>query len=84
MPVIAADPAASTIETVPTAHQPPSAPDVAQAAGSPLPQFLAAVEPKLPPILRNALRDGQVVRLAIVISVLVLVLLVLLLVAVFR
>ena len=84
MPVIAADPAASTIETVPTAQPPPSAPDVAQAAGSTLPQFLAAIEPKLPPIVRNALRDGQVVRLAIVISVLVLVLLVLLLVAVFR
>jgi hypothetical protein len=84
MPVIASDPAASTIETVPTAPQSSSAPEIAPAAGPVLPPFLAAVEPKLPPIVRHALRDGQVVRLAIVISVLVLVLLVLLLVALFR
>ena len=84
MPVIASDPAASTIETVPTTEPSSSAPEIDQAAAPVLPQFLAAVEPKLPPIIRHALRDGQVVRLAIVISVLVLVLLVLLLVALFR
>jgi serine/threonine-protein kinase len=92
LPQIAAptpDPAASTIETSPAPISPApvssaSMPTLPPPAKEPLPPYLAAIEQKLPPVIRSALQDGQIFRLAVVISVLILVLLLLLLVALFR
>lgn len=82
----ASDPAASTMETSPASVSAPpaSVPTVPPAAPPVLPSFLGTLEQKLPPMIRSALQDGQIFRLAVVISVLVLVLLLLLLVALFR
>jgi hypothetical protein len=80
----APDPAASTIETSPAPISPASVPTLPPPATSSVPPYLAAIEQKLPPVIRSALQDGQIVRLAVVIGVLVLVLVLLLLVAVFR
>ncbi len=117
--VVVPDPAASTMETVPT---PTSSPAVASpplktppgtslgTAASPssqepvtppvpvppspaestsviepvLPKQLSFLEPHLPPIIRSALRDDQVKRLALVISALLIVLLLLLFAVVLR
>ena len=49
-----------------------------------LPQKLAFLEPHLPPLIRSALRDDQVKRLALVISALLIVLLLLLFAVVLR
>jgi len=93
MPVIASDPAASTMETAPSPISAPSFPPAPSNPSVPshpppenviepavLPAQLAFLEPRLPPLVRNALRDAQVLRLALVVSALVLVLLLLLLV----
>ena len=95
MPVVAPDPAASTMETAPAPTSVPSFPPVPSAPSFPsipppedaaaaepavLPAQLAFLEPRLPPLVRSALRDAQVLRLALVVSGLVLVLLLLLVV----
>lgn len=82
----APDPAASTMETSPASPSlpPASVPTVPPPASPVLPTYLASLEDKLPPVIRSALQDGQIFRLAIVISVLVLVLFLLLVVALFR
>jgi serine/threonine-protein kinase len=95
MPVVAPDPAASTMETAPAPTSVPSFPpvpsvpsfpsipppeDAAAAEPAVLPAQLAFLEPRLPPLVRSALRDAQVLRLALVVSGLVLVLLLLLVV----
>lgn len=88
LPQIAAapDPAASTMETSPASPSlpPASVPTVPPPASPVLPTYLASLEHKLPPVIRSALQDGQIFRLAIVISVLLLVLVLLLVVALFR
>ena len=77
----AAGPAASATPPQPL---PPSEAEATGTATPVLPSALAFAEPHLPQVLRSALQDAQVRRLALVIGILVAVLFVLLLVALLR
>ncbi|HNN53785.1 MAG TPA: protein kinase [Pseudomonadota bacterium] len=66
------------------ALSPPSPADATGTLDPVLPQKLAFLEPHLPPLIRSALRDDQVKRLALVISALLIVLLLLLFAVVLR